>query len=262
MPTPPPPGLLDDARARGWTLTAHGDTWQVQGRGPRVAGVPADLARALAADAACPVALADWCAFCRGLTLAWAEPARGRADGWDFAACARCMLPMAGRPALVDGVRAGGVEPFWVPWGEGLVWAFLVELDQGEQWLTRAMVEGWGAAADRVERAATSLLLHRTDWEAWQPLEGLAGARRMRVGDGFDAARANLVEAIAWDEVTAGCWIAMPRTDELWVGRGSATDPAVVAAVHAAFVAADEPLSPRVHAWQKGRLVAAPTLNG
>lgn len=213
-----------------------------------------------------PVAIAgfgraDVAAFVRGVHAVLNEPPRSTASTWDFAEAARCILPTLERTAWADGVvAAGGSAPFSLPFGGELRIYFVLELDAGYHALTEAQVSRWGATGDRVERAAASMLFHRTREAAPEPWPDADGVEMLRLGDGFDAARANILDACDYALCRAGVYFALPAPDRLLLTRR--TDVEGLArlrrATEAAYATARLPLSTDVFAWRQGRRISDP----
>jgi hypothetical protein len=212
------------------------------------------------ATEAVPTADADVAAFARGVHAVLLEPARSPSASWDFARAAAGLLPRVERRAWMDGVRAAaGAPAFALPFGGDLVVGFVIELDVGWRALTEADVARWGVTADRVERAAASLLFHRSAGHGLEPTPR-EGVQTLRIGDGFDAARALVLDAIDFDRTRARCYFAVPSCDRLIVSDGADASAleAVATEARAHFEGAHQPLSAAVFAWEATRRIPEP----
>lgn len=108
--------------------------------------------------------------------------------------------------------------------GAGLIICFVQDQHWRFRYLTRAHVAAWDASPDTIHSVARSNLYHKQELD-WR-------AREVAHGDGYDAARAVLIDDVFYDRAAAGGLdIAVPGRDKLLVGPD--LDPAAVAAAYA-----------------------------
>lgn len=198
-------------------------------------------------------------AWARGVAGVLCEPARSRGAEMSWRDATSRVLPRLELPMFDVGVRdAGGDAPFA---GAGLgpfVVRYVLELDVGQRVVTKAQVDSWGVHPERVEKAAVSLLFHRTRFGDLAPTADHADVDAFDVGDGLDAARLTILDAWDYPRCRAGARVAAPTPGTLLVSR-SLTEPdadAFAALVAARHADADEPLSDAVLRFVDGTLVA------
>lgn len=236
----------------GLAVDDSGDAVEVShGRGPRLRS--ATLDRNLVAHWGTD--RADALGFARGAHAVLNEPPRSPAANWGFAEAARCIVPTVERPAYDAGARAvGSGGLFTVPFQSGLSLYFVLELDDGYRALPADQVAGWGATADRVERAAASMLFHRSRDVDFEPASG--SVLTLRSGDGFDAARVAVLDALDYDRCRRGCWVGIPSHDTIWVHPASADiaeREAFAEQVRAHFAQTRQPLWPGLIEFVEGK---------
>jgi len=213
---------------------AAGLTLRWEGRAYPVAELPLDD---LAADAEDAELLAVAAAF----EAAVKYPGKA-VPGEELREGAAALLPKVERRRFVrayDAVVAGrggddAERLYHRDFGAGLIVAYV----QDEGWrfshIVRGRVDGWDTTLDTVHSVARSNLYHRQalDWSA----------REVALGDGYDGARAVIVDDVFYDRAGAGgIEIAIPGRDQLFVGPD--LDPAEV---RAAYDRAAYKLSPEV----------------
>ena len=158
-------------------------------------------------------------------------------------------------PSLESGRFAAGVAltggraPYLLPFIDGMDRVYLIERDMGYHLLNMDDIARWGVHPERIEKAAASILYHRTGY--WRPPEtvtvGGVDVTTYKIGDGFDAARATILEELDFHRWREGFFFAVPDSDTLWIAERAADVAALQAAVIAAFAEADAPLSTAVY---------------
>jgi hypothetical protein len=195
-------------------------------------------------------------AFVRGVYATLAEPATAEGAELAFEEAARTVLPSLewGAPFAAGVAAAGGEAPYLRPFAAHVAAAYVVELDDGIRVLSAAQVASWAVTADRLERAAVSILYHRS-WGG--SLErGTDGVWRSTVADGNDAARALMLDQWAYDVVRNGALFAVPTCDALLVADDTAAGRAALgAALRAAD--ADTLLYSAILRWERGAVSTA-----
>lgn len=219
--------------ASGWALT-----WE--GRRYPLGAVPlADL------DASAEAA--ELLAVAAAFEAAVKAPGRAIA-GETFRTGAAGLLPKLERRRFAEAYDAvvagrfpgGGGEDerlLWRPFGAELITAYV----QDEGWKFSYMVRGrfatWDTTMDAVHAGARSNLYHRAalDWRASE----------VALGDGYDAARAVLMDDVFYDRAgPEGIELAIPGRDQIFVAAaGQALAPEVVAA---AYASAKYPIAPAI----------------
>jgi hypothetical protein len=157
-----------------------------------------------------------------------------------FAEGAAALLPKVERRRFVtahDAVIAGrggdaGERLFTRALGADLVVAYVLEDGWRFSYVQRRHVALWDASPDTVHAGARSHLYHRAQLDA--------ASREVRLADGYDAARATLLDDV-WFTLMGGDGVpfAVPDRDTLLVGEA-----ATAAAAQARYDAADYPLCP------------------
>ena len=134
--------------------------------------------------------------------------------------------------------------------GGGLVTACVQDEGWKFNYLPRGRVAGWDASVDTVHSVGRSNLYHKAALDH--------RAREVAVGDGYDAARAIMMDDVFYDRAgPEGIEVAIPGRDLLMVGPD--LDPA---AVRQAYDLSKYPISPEIF-WFKGdRLSQRTTLSG
>jgi hypothetical protein len=204
----------------------------------------------------------DQAAVAAGMAAVLLESARSDAASWSFTDCARTIMPQWHRRSFLIGCEFAGQPAFHAELDDELVVVYLVELTQGVRLLSASQVQDWGAHPSRLDRAAASILYHRTRHDEPLPFEPVVGGIRLHTGDGHDAARAALLEFLAPD---ADVWIATPDHGTLvWVDATSrGATHALSGWLNAKAGAEPLPLSSRLRRWTRGSLVSgsAPTVS-
>lgn len=204
-------------------------------------------------DDATRLALTSWA---RGVYGVLAEPKNSRGAEMTFMDAAKCVAASLEGPLFADGVRdAGGEAPWLRPFSSDLVVAYWLELDQGVRVVPGAQVDSWGVHPERVEKAAVSILFHRTRFGDLAPLDGTDDVDCFRVGDGYDAGRALILDSWDYPRCRSGAWFATPSADLLVVSRDLEHPPrdTFQAVVDGLWASAEQPLSRAVGAFRDGR---------
>lgn len=153
----------------------------------------------------------------------------------------------------------GGDEPWVRPFGDGLVLAYAVEMDQGYVTLTRAQVERWGVSGERIEKAALSALFYRTGFGEPEDVSDAPGVTTYRLGDGFDAARALVLEMIDYPRARKGMVLSLPTAETLlFADDEPAHRDALRTCTRRCLESAEAPLSRAIFQIREGRLVLEP----
>ncbi len=245
------------------TTDTHATVRVMTGIRARSADIPLALPAAAEHLSGLPlrVALAS---FARGVYAALAEPKRSKSEDMTFVEAARTILPSLEGPLFADGVAAaGGDTPHLDAFGGDIVIAYQIELDLGVRLLSKDQVAAWGATGDRVEKAAMSILFHRS-WGRDFVAEPDTTFERFDGGDGHDAARALMLDQSAYDRVRDGLLFAVPTPDTLLISADTGDASVMALAAYAASVAeaASSPLTPSVYAFERGRRQREPRRAG
>jgi hypothetical protein len=198
---------------------------------------------------------ADVHSWARGVAAVLTEPRNNKAPVlMEFAEAAKSIMPQVERSTFALGARVAGGEAHTMLFGADLHLAFYIELDDGFRLLSREQVIQWGATDDRIERAAFSILYHRSRHTELSPASQ-PGVDEWTSGDGFDGARALILDAVDWFRCGAGARFAAPSQHLLLV-TADATSPddgVFTAMVEEHFRSAERPLSRRVFRFVGGR---------
>lgn len=170
--------------------------------------------------------------------------------GEDLRTGAAALLPKVERARFArayDAVVVGrGADPateglYTRDLGGGLIAAYVQDEGWRFNYLPRGRVAAWDASPDTVHSVGRSNLYHRAALDH--------RARELALGDGYDAARALLMDDVFYDRGDAqGIEVAVPSRDLTLVGPG--LDPAAIAA---AYAAARYPISPAVFSFRADR---------
>ena len=130
-------------------------------------------------------------------------------------------------PSLESGRFAAGVgllsdeKPYLLPFFDGMKCAYFIEQNTGNKLLNVSDVTRWNMHSERIEKAAASILYHRTAY--WREPESISlddiTLIRYKIGDGFDAARATILEELDFHRWRAGFYFAVPDSDTLWITK-------------------------------------------
>jgi hypothetical protein len=196
------------------------------------------------------------------------RPSR-REERMTFQEAAATTLPSIEGPLFETGVRQAAdddylIKPAFID--DDLVEAYFLELDAGRRLLTQADLARWSVSFERIEKAALSVLLHRTYNEVPTPRaeDVLAGCKTYRTGDGYDGARALLLESLQFELTRRGMVFAIPSCRLMLFAPRPPDDEALAPfRRHLERVLADDPwpLSSAVYCWEGGRaqLLEEPT---
>jgi hypothetical protein len=198
---------------------------------------------------------ADMHSWVRGVAAVLTEPRHSKAPLlMEFAEAAKSIMPQLERATFAAGARAAGGDAHTMPFGADLHLVFYIELDDGFRLLSREQVIQWGATDDRIERAAFSILYHRSRHTELSPA-ACTGVDEWTSGDGFDGARALILDAVDWFRCGAGARFASPSQHRLLVTTDATSpdDHVFTAMVDEHFRAAERPLSRRVFRFVGGR---------
>lgn len=220
----------------GQGLIAHKANLALDGLMARLADTPPEARDRLIAG------------FVSGVCAVLAEPLNSKAAGWEFRQAAARMMLNVEVDTFALGAEAAGERP-WVMALEGdLVMVVVLQLDRGLRVVSQAQVEAWGTTRDRLAVAARSMLFHRTREVAQrEPVEGYPGVQRVKVGDGWDAARCVVIPDLFFSEIDEAKYrFIMPHQDVLYFTEedGTGAPTASLSALAAAeYSAAKYPIS-------------------
>lgn len=157
--------------------------------------------------------------YTRGVCGVMLEPAISRAiKGWEYRAAAARLMPSIEVYTFALGVAdTQEFEAWTAPFVGDLIMTYVIEQDRGYRVLSRAQVDAWGASDDRVVSAGRSMLYHKTREAAQlRPLDGARHVRQVKVGDGYDAARATVLPDVFFHDLEEQHWrFAIPNPDLL-----------------------------------------------
>ncbi len=195
--------------------------------------------------------------FARGVAAALAEPTNSTGAEESFASAAATLTPSLEGPLFASGAFAAGADtPFLVPFAEGVAVAYQFELDLGVRLIRESQVALWGVHPNRIEKAALSILFHRSWGAETTPVEDGSVIERYGLGDGNDAARALVLDNLFFSRCRDGLTFAAPASDALLIADG--VTPQIVEAVGNAAerlsAASDCPLPVSVMRYVDGRL--------
>lgn len=210
--------------------------------------------QALSADHARAAALG----FARGVHAVLAEPKGDAGAQLTFEDAARTVLPSIEAPHFRMGaLAAGGDEPFTTVFPGGLSVAYRVELDHGIRLLTEAQVQSWGCTGDRLDKAAMSILFHRS-WDApFRPTPERPEIYEFDVGDGLDGARVLMMNQWGYDYVRDGAVCSLPGVDSVLLSTDT-SDGGVAALAKltaARFASSSRPLSDAIFRFERGKIL-------
>ena len=201
----------------------------------------------------------DWLKRIAGALGTQGLKIESEATKWDFKKAASGLYPIMVHRRFLEGAESILGSPPWITdFKDPLVLAYVIEVDEGRQFLTRAQVDRWSVTRDRIESAGRSLLYHMTRDETPQSVEG-SPVEAYRVGDGYDAARIIVIEDVHFGEFTPDSRIAIPSTEELLFVR-SGDDESVAALRDEArrrHESADLPLTPDLFRFERSKPVPA-----
>lgn len=197
-------------------------------------------------------------AFARGVHAVLAEPMGDAGASLTFEDAARTVLPSIEAPDFRAGVdAAGGDPPFTTGFPSGLIVVYRVELDHGIRLLTIDQVEGWGCTGDRLDKAALSILFHRS-WEVrFEPTAETPGVSEFKVGDGLDGARVLMMNQWGYDHVRDAALFSLPQVDRFLLSTDvtDAGRDALDELTKARFASSNRPLSLEIFRFERGRIV-------
>ena len=193
--------------------------------------------------------------FATGVGAALRSPTDARAENLSFVDAAGGLAPVLECETFALGAEAAGLRPWLQPFTDGLVVAYVVDVDRGQLLLGERRVAAWGVSDDRITSGARSMLYHRT---RDLPLEEHPSSTCAfySAGDGHDAARATILRDLDYNRLRRGLWFALPARNLLMLR--DATDDAdaaraFLAAVEAEWDQAEHPISRRVYTYEDTR---------
>lgn len=250
---------LEDARL---DVERAGDTLNVQngtGRGAAKANIdPIPFLESFEDDSENPNR--TLAGYASGVKHALLEPNESDAHEWSFTQAAGRLATALEVSSFSQGVKAAVGSAAWTqPLTDDLVFVFLIELDTGIRVLTEAQFNGWTETRDRVFEAARSMLFHKAQQTDPSPLEDDTPVERLRVGDGYDAARCLVLDDLLFGEFDDSSRFGMPTGDDLWFVRDG-TEKEVEAlrdAIQQRYDDAGYPLSERIFRFERSKPVPA-----
>jgi len=157
-------------------------------------------------------------AFLRGVAFALAAPCLPAASKFDFVSAAASITSLLDTAAFGRGYAAIAGEPLvaW-PLNRHHTLYFVFEGRDRRFAITDRLREEWTVHPERIERAAASMLLHRTRAE-FRTVEGAAfPMERAFHGDGADAARLTILATHLFDRARHGLMMAAASPDHLFI---------------------------------------------
>ena len=199
-------------------------------------------------------------AFARGVYAVLAEPKGDAGASVTFEESARTVLPSIEAPFFHEGVAgARGDTPFTTPFPGDLAVVYRVELDHGIRLLTSAQVAEWGCTADRLSKAALSILFHRS-WDApFAPTPEAPSVWEFGVRDGLDGVRALMMNQWDYNRVRDTALFSLPECDTFLFSE-DASESAKAALRDVTFVryaSSSRPLSADIFRFERGQIVGA-----
>lgn len=199
--------------------------------------------------------------YASGVNTVMLEPKRSKARDWTFEKTAGRIFPRVELWSFIDGVTAAtdGDPPFYEPFQEDLVLAYIVRLDMGLRPLTQGQFDDWSATRDRITSAGRSMLFHETREVRWKEVEGHPSVFQLNRGDGLDAGRCTVFADAFFTEVDSGYRFTIPGPHNMYFVKSS--DPDAIAALKEATIESwsgqDYPYTTTVFSFQGGRPVPA-----
>lgn len=202
----------------------------------------------------------DGGAVARGIALALAAPCLPAAFKFDFASAAATITSILDTPGFARGFNAFSDSPA-TAWNLNRhhTLYFVFEGRDRRFAVTESLRAAWAVEPERVERAAASMLLHRTRAD-FRPVEDSPfPMERAFHNDGADAARLTVVATHLFDRARKGLMLVAPTPDHLFVAP---LDRAAVDAFAAAAFGREEvklrALPPVVYLIEAGTLNSEP----
>jgi len=166
-------------------------------------------------------------AYVSGIRHVLLEPAGSDADELEFTEVAGQLgMALHAAPFLVGAEAAAGRTTWASHLVEDLYFVCFIELDRGMRVLTEHQFERWSATTDRLIAGARSMLFHRAQQTDPEPVEGRESVERLRVGDGYDAARILVVGDLLFGAFDDSSRFSLPTSNDLLFVRDG-TDAAV-----------------------------------
>lgn len=152
----------------------------------------------------------------RGMEAVASTPRGKTLDDDEFIdAAGRICVTLEGDAYAIGFELFSGETPWMLPLGDGLNRAYTVEVETGYVPLTHRTTDRWAVSDDRIERAAMSALYYRTGFGELEPVEGQPLLNTYKLGDGFDAARALILELLDYHRACSGMLVSIPSPDTL-----------------------------------------------
>lgn len=202
----------------------------------------------------------DDAAFLRGVAFGLSSPCLPAAHKTDFPAAAATLTSILDTSAFARGFEAVTGETL-VAWqlNRHHTLYFVFEGRDRRFAITEPLRATWAVHPERIERAAASMLLHRTRAD-FRAVESAAyPMERAYHGDGADAARLTILATHLFDEARRGLMLAAATPDHLFVAplsESGAADFAAAAFAHPETV--HRALPPVVYFIEQGTLSLEP----
>lgn len=199
--------------------------------------------------------------FADGVAAAALAPRQVSMQELAFETAAGRLLMRLEGPLFLEGVRAADSEqPISQPWHDGLHIVYWLDLDRGQRPLPQSRFTAWNITLDQLHCAARSILFYRSRDAAPTPLPDFPSVERLSLGDGFDAARALVLEEIAWERAADGLRLAIPDASSLLIQPLSSPPADLSAAAAALYTSTHHPLSTTCFLQHGSKLSPLPPL--
>jgi uncharacterized protein YtpQ (UPF0354 family) len=135
-----------------------------------------------------------------------------------------------------------------------------MELDNGQRLLPASQVNDWDVHADRIRKAAVSIIFHRSGYHAWNTKTyDEMTVDEFQKGDGCDAARATILDMLDYHRTRSGVFFACPNPDHLIFADDEAESLSSFRKLaKRLYDESSFPLSADVFAYRDGKLIDKP----
>ena len=189
--------------------------------------------------------------YADGVLAFMQESARSKASKWPFKRAAATLLPQVVDDAFLTGYRdIAGEDLVSTPLFNRISLAFRFQSELSYRLVPTSQLTLWGTTVDRVYAGARSMLFHHTDGAVWIDENGV---KRLKKGDGHDAARAIVIEDFFYSEMTSTFMFSIPTADCL-LASFSGDQAALQVATETAFTGSDAPVSIALLEFERGRV--------
>jgi len=195
-------------------------------------------------------------AFASGIRHALLEPPESDAAEQTFTEIAgRLGMALHAEP-FAAGVEATAGSPAWTsPLVDDLRFVCLIELDAGTRVVTEDQFDRWSATEDRLISGARSMLFHKAQHTAPEAVDSFESVERLRIGDGYDAARILVLADLMFSELDRSSRVAVPTSNDLYLVREGSDDGVaeLERAVEQRVARSDYPLTTKLFRLERGR---------